>query len=60
MSAPLKPGTPVTLCDGRTGYASPDRRVGSAWNGLYRVRTTGTFGEVVGVGWDRALFEVRS
>jgi hypothetical protein len=50
---PLSPGTPVRLPDGTVAYATPDRRVGSQWNGEYRVRQ----GDRVDLGWRRWQLE---
>lgn len=39
----LRPGTKVHF-DGQIGYATPDRYVGSKWDGVtYRVRTPSIF-----------------
>ena len=57
---PLRPGTLVRLPGGALAYASPDRRVGSTWDGTYRTgqRNPVTGGWRVDIGWQREQLEV--
>lgn len=49
MNDTLRPGTKVLLPDGTIAYASPNRRVGAAWDGTYYT----TQGRRVDTGWRR-------
>ena len=57
---PLRPGTLVRLPDRTLAHASPDRRVGSTWDGTYRTGQEDpvTGGWRVDIGWRREQLEV--